>query len=358
MLHGIAIGDLHFDKLRNRFPGRDLELQYQAINSALTYAYKNGIKYVFFLGDIGEGYKDFTGKLVMSSDAHVMLLRIIRQWDKKLRLIFYNGNHDHTELGSSTLDMFLEMYRHKMFETTSFHDKYTELKLGGERVNILPFPVVKPDSKKPALNFAHYEVSGAVADSGRKINSDHKHDYKDMIFIQGHLHTPQKVRNHYYPGTLYQTTFGESLPKGFAEFKYEAETSTFKYRFVETDPPFKLINLRVYKRSDLKKLVNDPNILYKLFIDESVKVKPSDLAPFSNIENQLTFGSEEEASSLEFAEFMIENQELEFQYDDALEEALKARGASKQDVEACKVVLSAFKNKQTSSTASTSTATA
>lgn len=333
-LHGAAIGDLHLDKLRDRFPNH-IDLQIASVERALEHCYRRGIQHVFFLGDIGEGKKDFTGKLVMSTEAQVALFRLCLKWGKKLTLHFYTGNHDFSDLGSSTLDLFLELSRSKSIRA-SFYGAETTLRLNDVTVNILPYPCTKPTRKVAALNFAHYEVAGAMSDSGRTVHSEEKHAYRDQVFIQGHLHTAQKVRNHYYPGTLYQLNFGERLPKGFAEFKYSAHG--FKYKWVEQEPPFRMLNVRVTKRSDLKTLQRSPLILYKLFIDESVTIKPSDLDGVT-IVNQLTYGSEEEATALEHAEFVMSNQELEFDMGSALNDMLKERGLTKAEIKACKVIL-------------------
>lgn len=341
MLHGICIGDTHLDKLRRLFPTDHIKLQVKAIRKALQYAYSNGLKHVFFLGDIGEGYKDFTGQLVMSEEARVALLGLIIKYDGKLNMYFYCGNHDFTEIGSNTLTSFIAMYKGGLFKTTHFYDKPVQLKLDGELVNILPYPEVKPLSKDRALNFAHYEVSGALADSGRPIKNDNDYTFNGQPFIQGHLHTPQKVGNHYYVGTLYQTTFGERLPKGFGEFKYN--NGKLKYRHVQVDPPFKLINLRVYKRQDLKQLVADPNVLFKLFIDETVKVIEKDFDKYPNIVNKLSFSTEEEADALELSEFFVDNQEIELTYDSALEESLRNDGLKPKQIKEAHAILERFK---------------
>lgn len=343
MLHGIALGDLHLDKLRKHFPENSIELQLNEVRKVVRYAKRNGIKRLFFLGDIGEGVKNFTGFLVMSEEAQAGLFSLLMELDGEFEVFIYIGNHDYTGLESHTLKFFFELQKHKVFKTVRFFDQEEQLKLGGVRVNILPYPLLKPSSNKPSLCFAHYEVKGSIRDNGRRIDEGEEHDYGAHSFIQGHLHTRQVVRKqHWYPGTLYQTTFGESLPKGFLEFRASQESNkvVLKSRFVDNDPSFKLINLHIHERDDLKKIEPNPLYKYKLFVAEDVRIRDSDLDKHENIVNRLAFGSKEELAALEYSEFMLESTTIDLTYDKALDTYLrKTKGLTRKEVERCKVLL-------------------
>jgi hypothetical protein len=215
LLHGVSIGDLHFDKLRKHFPGKDIALQLTEIEKALRYCLKRGVPHVFFLGDIGDGVKDFTGYLRMSEDAQCGLFALLRKYDGRLNIHIFIGNHDFAANDSHTLKFFFELQRAGVFKTVRFYDEPVETRIDGINVAILPYPHKQPSSRKRHLCFAHYEVNGAIGDNGRKIVHDESDEpHTDHVFIQGHLHTRQTVRKrHFYPGTLYQNNFGESLPK-------------------------------------------------------------------------------------------------------------------------------------------------
>jgi hypothetical protein len=276
---------------------------------------------------------------VLSAEAQDLLLTIIHDWGPKINLVFYAGNHDFTDLSSQTLTTFARLSR-LSYIPAEFHLTPAVISHKKLRINILPYPAQEPPDSN--LSFAHYEVAGAVTDSGRLCEEDRKHNYGGVPFIQGHLHTAQKIRNHHYPGTLYQTAFGERLPKGFAEFKWDG--NKLRYKWIEQDPPFTLHNLRVNSRKDLKTIKDDPLHLYKLFVNETVKLKDSDLDR-PNIVNRLNFGTEQEADALEAAEFALEEQTLDLGYDKILEDLLANEGLSPKLVRMCKVELDKFKSK-------------
>jgi hypothetical protein len=279
----------------------------------------------------------------MSEEAQSGFFNVLKEVDGKLNVHVYLGNHDYAELDSHTMLFFFELQKAKVFKTVHFYDKEHPTIIEGVRVNILPYPLTKPTSKKPSVCFAHYEVAGSIRDNGRKNDGGEEHKHGKHVFIQGHLHTRQVVRKqHFYGGTLYQTSFGESLPKGFIEFKAKTLKSTvdFRHKFVDNDPAFKLINLRVYQKKDLKQIENNPLYKYKLLISEDVDLRESDLEPFQNIVNRLSFSDEAEAQALEYAEFVLETQEIDLSTKEVLNDYLvKVKKLDSKQVKRCALLL-------------------
>jgi DNA repair exonuclease SbcCD nuclease subunit len=325
---GCAIGDLHLDKLTKYWPDANRK-QLRAVRKTITEAKQQGASRVFFLGDIAEGIRDNTGNAMrLSEPAQCELLTLLLELDQHIDTHVILGNHDWASEGSHSLQMFLTMQQHSVFKRVRFYADLERVKIAGTRCAMLPFPHTIPP-KGSDLAFAHYEVAGTVGDNGRTSHADDEFSFSCPV-IQGHLHTHQKVRNHYYPGTLYQTSFGENTDKGYALFQPGAKLS---YKWVQRKAPFQLLNLRINTREDFDQLTNEPNTLYKLFVHEDVKVPDNLLTRFPNIVNRLAFANEAEAATLEQDEFATENQRVDLDSRAALPDYLRSKGASKRQIE-------------------------
>jgi hypothetical protein len=236
--------------------------------------------------------------------------------------------------------MFLTMQRHGIFKRVRLYESLEKTRIEGVRCAMMPFPNTVPP-KGTDVGFAHYEVAGAVGDNGRAAHAQDDFNF-DCPIVQGHLHTYQRVRNHYYPGTLYQTSFGENTDKGYALFQ---PGKKFGYKRVARGAPFQLLNLRVNKREDFKQLTADPKILYKLFVHEDVTVPDNLLTRFPNIVNRLAFASEEEAASLEQDEFSTENQRVDLDSRAVLPDYLRSKGATRRQIERSLQIVDDFRAK-------------
>lgn len=327
-LEAVALGDFHADKLTKYWENANA-MQANCFRRILNKALSRGIKNAFFLGDLAEGVRDSTGNSMrLSEDGQVQLLSLCKEFDGKMEIDIILGNHDWAQEGSHSLQIFLEMQRCKMFKTITFHDKMTTVVRKGIRCGMLPYPNITPP-KDAQIAFAHYEVNGSKGDNGRQIRTEEDHRFK-IPCIQGHLHTKQRVRNHYYPGTAWQTSFGENEEKGFMWFKTDG--TTFKHKFIEHVKPFRLVNLHVHKREDLKQLTTDPLVLYKLFVSDDVKIPEDLLLRYPNIVNRLAFKDEAELDALENNEFKAENNKIDLDHSAILPEYLKNKGATKLQV--------------------------
>ena len=326
---GVAIGDLHLDALTKYWSNAN-NMQAEAVVSAAHLAVKRfGAKHIVLLGDVAEGIKDSTGAYVRLSElGQSVLLDLLLELQSMAPVHIICGNHDFSSVGNTSLNLFEKMSRNGLFKRVNIYTEPAYKVIDGAKVAFLPHPH-KEATKAVNLAFAHYEVAGAVSDSGRVIKNDEK-GAKGATYIQGHLHTKQKVRNHFYPGTLYQMSFGESLPKFFGMFHSGASGVSVKTHSV--NPPFKLINLRVSKPSELKGLDTSPTTLYKLFLHESVKVPDSFLADHQNIVNALEYKDETELAALEELSLNLTESAIDLSIDQVLPDYLKAQGISKSTI--------------------------
>ena len=324
-MFGVAIGDLHLDALTKYWPNANNMQAEAAIAAASVAVKKLGAKHIVLLGDIADGIKDSTGAYVRLSElGQDVLLDLLLELQNLAPVHVICGNHDFSSTGHTSLNLFSKMSRNGLFQRVSVHTEPHYKVIDGAKVAFLPHPH-KVSAKAVDLAFAHYEVSGAVSDSGRVIKNEER-GAKGATYIQGHLHTKQRVRNHFYPGTLYQMSFGESLPKYFGMFHAHESGVSVKTHLV--NPPFKLINLQVTSLKDLKNLDTSPTVLYKLFVHESVKVPDSLLADHQNIVNALEYGDEKELVALQEATLNLTESAIDLSIDQVLPEYLKAQGIS------------------------------
>ncbi len=323
MAEFVTIGDLHLDKLLKYWPNANA-LKMSAVQRVIDYEFSEGRKNFVLLGDLSDGIRDATGnKIRLSEDAQCRLINFFLHNDGKVNIYVFLGNHDFAEEGSHSLQIFFELQRNKIFKTIRFYDASTLVKIDGIRACFVPYPNVHPiDGAQIA--FGHYEVNGAMSDSGRKLTTDIEES--DVPTVVGHLHTRQKVRGYHYPGTLYQLNFGESLPKGYGVARVSSKS--FKYKWEQFDPPFKLINFTVEKSADLKKLSSNPLVLYKLYVPDDILVPENFLLEHPNIVNSLQFSSANELESLKRAELEIETADEAYDHEEFLPAYLKSVGAS------------------------------
>jgi hypothetical protein len=203
----------------------------------------------------------------MSYQAQLAADRILScPYDKKGGLFTFHiipGNHDlyDTNPAAGHSLQVLELWRRP---NVKIYLEPTDLEVGGLPLRFLPWPYQTFSSKR--LNIAHVDVKGSRTDSGRLNDKEHMTDSKAWALI-GHIHTKQKVRNSYYPGTLYQTNFGESADKFFAHVSYD---DGWTIDMVPAKPTYRLHTVLVETKADLKDVPVGPNDLIKLVIKGQV----------------------------------------------------------------------------------------
>ena len=284
MLEFVGIGDTHHDKLDNLFANAN-DLIANEVRKPLRYALSKGVPYVFFYGDIGERARiSYEGNLSFWSTL----------FDDEFDSLEYHiilGNHDFDEHGRHSLELLLWVAK-KLGRKVFVYTQPTVIKLGGVKVQFLPHPYKK--TRADCLNVGHFEVAGSTRDNGRKINTGFETEH---ICALGHLHTPHTVNSCYYSGTLFQTNFGESLPKKFHHGRVKSDME-HKIRLIPNDPDFKLFNLEVYGVNDLKAIDTNPMYLYKAFIQEGVDIDPELFAKYSNVVKLVWFKTKTELNTL------------------------------------------------------------
>jgi len=242
---------------------------------------------------------------------------------------FMLGNHDmfgmHPREGHS-LEILRKLYKkpHVKFFTLP-----KTVEIDGINVRFLPYPHDSFD--KEALNVLHKEVRGAKNDAGRAFDSDDLSASKAVI-VAGHLHTAHRIRNTYYSGTLYQTNFGESLPKYFHHIEFNS-ASDYEIKLVKHEPTFQLHNVVLQSRDDLQEIPEGETNLVKLIIQDGADVSASDYARFTNIVELKNYKTKEDLAAV-LTEDLSEGQAVVFDVNDFfsawiegydVEDAMRAR---------------------------------
>jgi DNA repair exonuclease SbcCD nuclease subunit len=305
-MEAVAIGDLHFDGDIAKYVSDHHLMIGRMVDKVCRWARKRGIRNVFFLGDACEGPR-------MSYESMMELHDTLRR-NKDMEFWAIPGNHDlfaEDPAAGHSLEVLLKLSRIKNFH---FFTKPADVDIDGALVRFLPWPSAK--FSKKALNIAHVERKGSRADTGRVFKNEDFPDGKEICLI-GHLHTKQKVRRAYYPGTLYQTNFGEREEKFFAHVSFNSVLD-FEIEFIPFKPEYVLHNMVISSRSDLKKVPKDEHQLVKLIVDDGVDVDPSDWANKSNVVKVTPFKTKEELVDA-LTEDLVDGTSIVIETDDFIE---------------------------------------
>jgi DNA repair exonuclease SbcCD nuclease subunit len=289
----VAVGDLHLTDsagkggLSNYLEDHDMMVAKLVVSQPLRYAVKHGIKDLVFLGDICESPR-------LSYSAQLALANIIRAARKHgITCWFYLGNHDLFSEDPATGHS-LEVGNLWGFQNVNVITEVTDTVIGGIKVRVLPWP--HKNFSKTRLNLAHIDVQGSKTDSGR-VNDKEGLNASDAWAVIGHIHTHQRVRNSFYPGTLYQTNFGESAEKFFAVV---SEDDGYEVEMIPVKLPYQLHTVEVESKSDLKSIPSGSDHLVKIIIRSS-KVQTQDWSHL-NVVKTVTAKTDTEAALAHFEE--------------------------------------------------------
>lgn len=255
---------------------------------------------VLFYGDVCE-------KPRLSYEAQVSLYSLLlRRKYRELDIHIIPGNHDFQENGSHSLQVLAKIAELTKTNVTVYTEP-TVVKIERRRFNFLPHPFT--ETVRNALNIAHYEVAGSFRDNGRRVDDGLKTRHMGCY---GHLHTCHRVRRVHYSGTLYQTNFGEALPKSFHHVRYDDDDPySAQIENIPHEPPWKLINLPVKDESDLAAIEDNPDILYKLFVHEGLDLDINDvLKAHPNVVRHNRFNSKSDLKTLIENEWDFESQSV------------------------------------------------
>ena len=298
MIEVVGIGDLHLtdDKghggLAKYIEDHDGYVMSE-VDRVCKWARKRHITTIVLYGDVCENPR-------MSYEATLAFVAGIRR-NKDMTFIIYLGNHDKLAKDSAEGHsmQIIESHRLKNLRIITA-DEYIDI--GNQRVKVCPWPSTAFDSK--VLNFAHTEVYGARLDSGRKMEGEDLPKSKAVVAV-GHLHTNHRIRNTYYSGTLYQTNFGEALPKFFHHIKFTS-VDDYEINSVPFDPLYKLFNCVVETKADVEALPTDPHHLVKLVVKDGADI---DIPARPNIVINKSFKSKQDLAQI-LTEDLMNGQEL------------------------------------------------
>lgn len=267
MLRAVGIGDLHLDgKLAKHIPDFN-EVVIQEVRTVLAKARRQGIKIAMLYGDLCE-------RSNMSTDAHCKLLALFAEFPEIL-FILWKGNHDASskEPGSPTsLDLLSFLAESKTIRNLRvvLHAPRTFFDSTDAPLHVVPWPLTETHSGM--LNALHMEAQGAKWETGRDVTEGFK---TQRLCVVGHIHTAQQVRNTYFSGTLYQTTFGEDAKKYFHDITWTGDISTSSIKLIPHAPKYTLRNAVVKSAAEYKAVCAEieeqgATTLWKVFIHSAV----------------------------------------------------------------------------------------
>lgn len=307
-----VVGDLHLGKLQHRVDGH-LALQMRGLDKIMTEVRENGLSSVVLLGDVFD-------RPSVSPSLVIELLRFFIR-NKDLQFHWVMGNHDRTSKAEATVDILLELSTLEALPNLRIYDEPTAVK----GVGFLPFPHKKP-LKGTVLSFAHVDRPGARMDTGRVLSSEGEWD-ESHTFIIGHIHTAQRVgKRTYYTGAPWQLSFGEQGPKHWAIVTYDPkDAKAFRYEEKPINPPYRMVNLTVTSKKELKGL--DPHPTYYKLTLEGVQLPPTFLVDNPNVEVRGFTVKRDET-----AKVLVSDKAVEVNLTYKLEEYLTKKGFSDKDV--------------------------
>lgn len=280
-----VIGDGHLDKNRILDVVGTVanEVMLDHMEGVIKSMVAQGITDIIWLGDVAD-------KSTLSDEAELLLMKKVHKWTKKVTLHIIPGNHDLEQENVHSLCKLEWLAKSGLIPNLYIYTEYTKKKIQGLTFEFLPYPLKESKSKKPTICIGHFGVSGAIGDNGSRLRGGHEHKAKDnSVYILGHLHTTQKVGKSYYPGTLYQTSFGEPMPKGYSIFEINKNYEVVGDWWKELEPPFKFINLEVFEQDDLVIPDNPMHKVKVFYASDKVDIPSNLMLKYSNIVELIPF---------------------------------------------------------------------
>lgn len=282
----VGWGDMHLDKLDGIIPDAS-ERIVRSMTKVFDYALDHGVEHVIQYGDVGERPR-------LSYHAQTCLYQaLLKPKYRDLQIHFILGNHDFAEDGTHTLQV-MDVVAKGLKRNVHVYLKPTLVDLDGTQFNFLPHPHVT--TRKDCVNVGHFEASGSLRDNGRQIDEgvNNKH-----VCVVGHLHTMHRVRNTHFSGTLYQTNFGESMPKFFHHCSVDKDPYSINVENVPFTPPWQLVNLTINTVDDLALIEKENNIYYKLFLKSGLDIDINEvLMSHPNVVRHNTFKTKKDLKDL------------------------------------------------------------
>lgn len=231
----VAVPDLHLDKrqLLDMFGDSAWDLQLEPVHEALGWAVAEGIPRAVFLGDVFHRPRP-------SLRGMVALVQLMSRFDGKLDMHFLTGNHDVESADKPhSLSLFERLEDDGKFDSVHVHSEPFDDRWDGVDVRICPWGYGDPGNAR--LCFGHFARPGSVRDNGYPVRGQEHGDKDvvdeqegDVLWVSGHLHTAQKVGRTYFPGTIYQTSFGEAdRPRSVLHASVRVSSGKLKARIAQ-----------------------------------------------------------------------------------------------------------------------------
>ena len=338
MLHAISTSDWHLEALYNHFGEEGVDLQLAEIDEIYLYCLENGIEHIFVPGDITDRY-------VMSDTTKRKLLALLVKYDGKINTHYIGGNHDRADSKRTSMDLISQFCEWDFLKTFNVYLEPTQVIIDKVVCNMLPHPSEESmKHKRPCLNFIHADVAGAMGDNGKPLRTKKKVYVDDRDFtIGGHIHLHQVLKRMrlVLNGSPYQKTFGESLPKGFLEFRayYSGGELKVSHKFVSRRPKFLLETKIISQQQEFAELVNDRYTRYRLFIEEGVVI-PADLrVRLPNIAQVHSLGSQAVKESAERNALEVKQSHAVVHPRKGLKQFLLSNNVTPDELKQCGVML-------------------
>lgn len=322
MFEFVTMPDLHFDKPRlQSILGieRAEQLKVVAMKQVYDYARKHDIRHIVYLGDIADQpyLSDYSKQLFGST--------VLDETELEHHIIL--GNHDVEQKDVNSLT-FLELFTsRKVMPNVHLYSGHHSVVINGVDVEFLSFPHKTP-LKKHSLCFAHLERPGALRDNGMPNDGHGEPAPKGKNFwIMGHLHTPQELERTVYPGTLFQTTFGELPDKRFCHFRVNqvGKKVDVKFKSIVADKPFTLKTIKAESIKELAEISNNKDTYYRVFY-KGFELPDDWLSEHENVVECKSYSDSATLTAL------LETENIEWSITDGLSDFLTANGFDKKQI--------------------------
>jgi len=217
----IHVADWHIGVTRSFGKGY-LERQADALSSLVYYTKETQPDFVIVAGDIFEDHKQ-----VLKAE-YELVIETFAQLDSLCQIYVIPGQHDFPSRDSCHLDLIAKLVSHgklKNTEITLYNTMYCD-KLG-YKILLIPNSVdieTVPGPSEKVIAVAHFPVAGSVVGAHIMDGSDLP-KWKNVVYwALGDIHEQQAVApNAHYCGSLIQTKFNESYPKGFLHVEIDED---------------------------------------------------------------------------------------------------------------------------------------
>lgn len=318
MLNAVSIGDVHMNGPLSKLIPDHPHMVRREIGRVGDWMRAKGIQHMFWTGDVGDNPR-------MGYEEQRALLKLWRDYPD-LRFWIILGNHDKFAPDSSAGHS-LELLMDCAPENVTIFAEPQDLDIDGHMVRFLPWPF--QNFSKKMLNVAHVETAGSVSDSGKPFEGDELYKGSAVATI-GHLHTNQRTRNLFYPGTLWQQNFGEKRKKFFHHIEWNGRDD-YEITDVRFRPEYTLHTVIIESSADLEKIPTDAKQLVKLVVHDGADVDEASWSRMPNVVKVNAYKTKEELAQVVAAD-LNSGQSLVFDTSEFFRSWIDAQGMGEEEV--------------------------